>query len=105
MAFSVTPTSGVGPFVLSANIANSAFIDNINYRASIVSDQAIGSCPALNAGAVLPPSVVNTLIAEGSVVLADLVIPSGSCRSYTLRLFTVEGAVLLQSSYATINNV
>lgn len=103
MAFTVTPTSGEAPYVLSADIDNLINIDGVHYRGFIGSGTAVGSCPA--AGFTTLPRVEREEFFEsGSVTLTDSV-PPGSCRTFTLRIIRVSDEEEIAVSHINVDNV
>lgn len=105
MAFTVTPTSGDGPYVLAANITDSDLIDNVNYQATIRHTSLVGSCPPPYTGNVL--SAVNTarIVAGESVELTATNVPAGSCRTFSIEITRVSDSLVIDSSFTAVDNL
>ena len=104
MAFSVTPTSGDAPYVLTANIANSALIDGVKYAVSVAYSSSSGSCPAEGSEVYLTPIQIDTLLTTGSFTSYSAV-NTGNCRTFTLEIIRVLDSVVVDSSSVSVDNV
>lgn len=105
MAFEVSPTSGLAPYTLSADISSRVAVDGVNYVASVLFSTTVGSCPAPGAGTSLSQSEIDILVATGSVILSASSIPAGSCRVYTFIIERVSDGVVISSADARIDNI
>lgn len=105
MAFTVTPTSGEGPYAFQADIVNNFLIDGINYTASVMTSDQVGSCPVVGATSGLSPTNVAKLVNGEVVVSGAPSVPSGSCRASTLAIKRVSDDVVIASSSVQIDNV
>lgn len=104
MAFTVAPTSGSAPYVLSATFAEKYLIDDINYRITVRFSQATGSCPAVGVADTLSESQLADLLENGSTSSAATV-SSGACRTFTLRILRVSDSAVVASSSVYIDNI
>lgn len=104
MALTVTPTSGDAPYALSADVDAPLSVDGVHYRANLTTTEAIGSCPALGTGGSFTPSFVNSLV-NGASLNYNATVVSGSCRTFTLRLYRVSDNVVVSTASATVDNV
>ena len=104
MAFSVAPTSGAPPYLLSAVIDKSAFVDNVYYRATLRASTSAGSCPLIGVENIFSQTQINTLVTTGNLS-ASSAVPSGSCRTFTLQLLRVLDNSVVASSSVYVNNV
>lgn len=104
MAFTVAPTSGSQPYLLSATFTNPSFIDGVRYAINISASSTTGSCPVQ--GIDTPLSVAQTayLLANGSLVISSSV-SLGRCRTYTLSILRVRTGAVLETSNAYVNNL
>lgn len=105
MAFTVTPTSGAAPYILSADIINTGNIDGVNYVAAVFSSQSIGSCPSVGETTPLATSRLNTLLSVGSVDANVITVPAGSCRTFTLSITRLSDNVVVDSSSVSVDNL
>lgn len=105
MAFSVTPTSGAGPYTLTAVIENNMNVNGVDYVATASSSDQVGSCPVEGIQNALSPTSVNTLVQNGVVVSGAPTVASGSCRTYTLNITRVADGVVISSSSTSVDNV
>lgn len=91
MAFSVTPTSGEGPYTLDIGFDNKPLIDGINYSFRLRVQTANGSCPAPGTGTT--SLVSDDLLANETVVLPTSV-PPGSCNAYSAQILNAQSVVI-----------
>lgn len=105
MAFTVTPTSGDGPYVLSAEIEGADLINGLYSMATVVNSVAVGSCPPRGSGPSLDRSIVDSLVAGNEVQLPTANVPSGSCRSFTLSIVRLSDNAIISSEIATVDNL
>lgn len=105
MAFTVSPTSGAAPYTLSATVSDFVNVNGVDYVASVEGSSGVGSCPAMGVGSPLDPALVESLISGNSVELVIGTIPTGSCRTYTLRITRVSDGVVIASSNVSVNNL
>lgn len=104
MAFTVTPTSGSAPYVLSATFGNKDSIDNVDYALELRTSVLVGSCfvgvATGNPIAGAASSLLNTGVSSvtGSV-------PAGSCRTYSLIIRDLSNNSILASQNVNVNNV
>lgn len=103
MAFSVTPTSGAGPYTITAAFANKDSFNYSKYALTFSFSDGVGSCPSAGVATVLVAGGVS-LLENGSFV-HPLDVASGSCRTYTVRIRDLETESLVQAMNATVNNV
>lgn len=104
VAFTVTPTSGEGPYTLSANISDSQYVDGVVFAAAIRYTSTVGSCPQTGSGVRLDPSQEAALVHTGSTI-SDVPVPSGSCRAYTLRISRVSDGAVVAISTVHVDNI
>lgn len=105
MAFTVAPTSGDSPYILSADIINSGEIDGVEYEASVRSSLGTGSCPAFGSSTPLSSALVNELLTTGSVETGLSSVPVGNCRAFTIRISRVSDGVLVSTASTFVDNV
>lgn len=103
MAFAVTPTSGAGPYTLTADITNKDSFNYNRYALTLSFTDAVGSCPASGVATVLVSGAVNLL--ESGSFAHPLVVATGSCRTYTLRVRDLVTGSIVQFMNVTVNNV
>lgn len=104
MAFTVTPTSGDAPYILSADIADKVNIDGVNYALEVRPNTTIGSCLV---GISTDPSntnIVQSLLATDSYMVSGNV-NVGSCRTYSLIIRDLRTDTIISSENAVIDNV
>ena len=105
MAFAVTPTSGDAPYILTADFANSHNIDGVNYAIEVRTSMREGSCPFDSAGSLLSASIVDSLLADGTVNSGFDTVDSGSCRVFTLRLRRLSDNMVLSRESVSVDNI
>lgn len=105
MALTVTPTSGDAPYILSADIAGSEYVDGVHYTATLRTATAVGECPFSTAGSTMPQSIVTELLNEGSVSLGIATVPQGSCQVIALRIIEVGSESLASIERVSIDNI
>lgn len=104
MAFAVTPTSGAGPYTLSADIDDITYIDGVHYTASVMSSILLGSCPVVGDETPLTPQQLDDIISHGNAS-TNVGVASGYCRTFTLALSRVSDNVVVASSSVSVDNV
>lgn len=104
MAFSVAPTSGPEPYILSAVFEHPQLIDGLVYKINVGYITTVGSCPTSGNFQNLSAAQVNTLLTSGSVSHYQTV-ASGSCRNYTLTISRVSDNTVIASSTVFVDNV
>ena len=105
MAFNVAPTSGDGPYIVTASISNSVVIDGVNFYADVRTSISENNCP-LN-GSADPWSAFNVdnLVNGGSVTTSYPNVPAGSCRAISLRIMRVSDDSVVDIATVFIDNV
>lgn len=104
MAFEITPTSGGSPYILSAEVDQSQYIDSVHYYADILTAVQVGVCPTAGTNA-LPPERVATLLRTGTVNTGVASVPVGSCRSFQLVIRRVSNNEIVASDLVVVDNV
>lgn len=105
MALSVAPTSGDGPYVVSADVSNSHSIDGIHYYATVETSVSGGNCPLSGSGEPWSAFNVGNLISGQSVTTSYPNVPDGSCRTISLRIRRVIDDSVLDISNVSIDNI
>lgn len=105
MAFAVTPTSGDGPYTVTATVANSENIDGVNYYATVGTDVGVGSCPLEGSSNLWEQFSVDLLLNTGTRTTSYPNVPAGSCRTLSLRIMRVYDNSVVAVSSASIDNV
>ena len=104
MAFTVTPTSGAGPYVFTAQFANK---DNLFYDLYVLEVRprtAVGSCPAPATSGTQAPGAESLLLSSDSYTTVPSV-DAGSCLVSTVVIRnTVTGDIVDQAS-ASVDNI
>lgn len=103
MAFTVTPTSGAGPYVLSADIENSQNIDGLNFSAFLGSSNGVGFCQAR--GNTAFPSNLLDLLVSGQTVTVPTEVDEGNCRTFTLEIIRLSDNDVISFANALVDNV
>ena len=103
MAFSVAPTSGTGPYQMSAEFYNIADLDGVNYALELRATNTEGSCDMdVSSGQNQPPGV-DALLANG-VYQIGAPVPSGSCRTYSLIVRDLSDGTIISSENVYLDN-
>ena len=103
MAFSVTPTSGVAPYVINATFANRLGFERGLYRLEVRIPKTVGSCPLPNSG-TNQALIAEQLLSTGSYSLTTSV-EVGSCQSIGLRIVNVATSAVTSSQSEEISNL
>lgn len=104
MAFTVTPTSGAGPYVLSASFDNISSIDFVNFSLEIRSANDTESCFLGVATGTNVPSLVANLLNTGESVLSSSV-PVGTCNTRSLIIRDLSTDTVIDSQNIYIDNI
>lgn len=103
-SFTVNPSSGSQPYVLTAVFGNKESFDNVNYSLEARSAQGTGVCP-LSSG-VYPnfPAVATAFLANDFYVDVNNV-PGGTCRMYQLVVIRLADGKVMQKETIYISNL
>lgn len=104
MAFSVTPTSGVAPYVFSLSVAEKYLVDGINYTAEFRGMTSSGTCPVDGLFGSNNSLIANALLSSGSYSASGS-IAVGSCRAFTFLIKRLADNVVVSQSTVFVNNV
>lgn len=103
MAFTVTPTSGEGPYVLDALISNREMIDDVNYGLRVMRSNAETPCPVVATGVSIGP-IVEAFLA-GNEYADALTIPNDLCRTYTVVLTDLSTNTVIGEISQSVSNI
>ena len=103
MAFSVSPTSGAGPYTVSADFLNAVEIDGIRYQLEFRQQLLSGSCFTDVATSQNNQVVVDSLLSTGSYILQTPV-SAGACRTLSLIIRDVLKNVIIDYQNVYVDN-
>lgn len=104
MAYSVTPTSGAGPYVFTAEFSNRDHLFFDLYALEVRPRTGVGSCPAPAVSGTQAPGAESLLLASDSYTTIPSV-DAGSCLVSTVVIRnTVTGDIVSQAS-ASVDNI
>ena len=104
MAFDVTPTSGEGPYLFTADVNRKALVNGVYYKATVRSSGSTSNCPSSGNGAELSEVLVQELLKNGQVSYESSV-PVGNCTTFTLRLIGMSTNVVVSQASVSVNNL
>lgn len=99
----MTPTSGDAPYVYTATFENQSNFDGIHYALEVRSSTSVGSCPAQGSGTTLQ-EFADSLLSDGSYTQVDNSVPSGSCRTTSLRIVELKSGSYVNAGSVNIDN-
>lgn len=102
MAFSVTPTSGAGPYILSLDLANKVLIDGVFYGLVVSFAEESGVCPS--SGFMTTTTVRNALLSSGTYTRTGDIEP-GICGVYKVDVVDLSTSVIISTASVSIDNV
>lgn len=104
MAFDVTPSSGAGPYTLTASFANASLLDGVTYALELRASIQDVSCNTGMSEGTNQPGAVQSLLDTGSHVAEQPVNPT-LCRTYSLIIRDVVNNTVIQFTNAYIDNL
>lgn len=105
MAFTVTPTSGAGPYLYEAEFANKENINGSLYTIHFYSATTEGSCPSPRFSGVDQTNIAQALVNDGTYLQSGSNVASGSCRVVNLVIRTANTGDVVVNSTVSINNL
>ena len=103
MAFTVTPTSGVAPYVLYLELSDKVGIDQGFYYATFKSSPSANPCPLIDTGNQ-NSQIASQLIDTGSAVVTGTVEP-GLCRTYTFAIRDSATNAIISQQAVSVSNI
>lgn len=103
-SFSVNPTSGDAPYVLTAVIANQENIDNANYALELRATNQTGTCFSGTSTGANQTAGVQSLINTGEYTIATNSVTAGDCRVYSLIVRDLNADTVISSQNVSIDN-
>ena len=104
MAFSVTPTSGAGPYVFTAEFTNKESLFSNQYQLEVRPRTGEGSCPApATSGQRASGAEANLLNSSSYTSVAT--IPEGSCMTSTVVIRDLDTGTVISQETAQIDNL
>lgn len=102
MELTVTPSSGDGPYILSADIFNKSVIDGVRYDLLAYSQSAVGECP-------IPTSSPNTIVRDSLLYQGffsrNQSVPVGSCNVYKVDIVDLATSDIVSTQSVSIDNL
>lgn len=104
MAFTVSPTSGAAPYVLTADISDKESLFWDRYALELRTRSSSGSCatPIMTSP---PNNVIGAALLESgtSTLVAD--VPIGSCQVFSLVIRDLETDLIISQEVAQVSNL
>ena len=104
MAFTVSPTSGVGPYVLHASFENKVNIDGVHYVLEVRSTTQRDECLVGVSDSPIAVNTVLSLLSTGSSEMTTNV-ATEFCRTTSLIIRNVETGDIVDSSNVYVDNL
>lgn len=104
MAFTVTPTSGAGPYTYTSEITNKEQFAAGFFRLEFASLTSTTSCPTDFAGGAVN-QVASDALLNTDEYTRPTAIPAGSCNTAVLRVVRIADNVIIDYVLASINNI
>jgi hypothetical protein len=102
VAFSVTPTSGAGPFTYTSEIDNKEAFESGYYRLEFAGSTATGNCTSNPVGGSLVPDAALSLLNTDTWVRTAFVAP-GTCNTAVLRIIRNNDDTIMDYLFAYID--
>lgn len=103
MALSVTPTSGVAPYLLSATFDNSVAFGH-GYELIVRKSGSMGTCNTDITTGPLDPTIAAALLSTGQYQITNTV-AGGRCDVYKVYVRDIANNVIITPMTAQINNL
>ncbi len=103
-SFTVEPTSGAAPYVLSVSFSNKEFINDTDFSFKIYTGQSVGSCPTPLQIAAENVFIANQLLLNGYHVFSTT-LDNGECFGCKAQIVRLSDDTVLQESVVYISNL
>lgn len=104
MAFTVTPTSGAGPYVFTAEFTDKASLFTDRYELEVRPRTGVGSCPSpVSTGTRAPGAEAQLLSTDSYTSAANIDI--GSCMVSTIVIREIASGLIISQASAQVSNL